>query len=153
MTGNSILPGFLLFGNRSQLHHPDLHTLWLHPDKLPKFVTDTPAALRILDLLGPLDWAHFPERNLQRNWGQVAVPYAAFAAACLVKLNERLASMADLRQYLVEHPSLIWLCGFPLQASPHALCGFDAEASLPAHRHLTRMLHKIPNAALTILAG
>jgi hypothetical protein len=151
MTGNPILPGFLLFGNRSQLNRPDLHTLWLHLDRLPKFVTDTPAALRILDLLGPLDWARFPERDLQRNWGHTTVPYAAFAAACLVKLNEGLVSMADLRQYLVEHPSFIWLCGFPLQASLHAPGGFDAEASLPTQRHLTHMLRAIPNAALQFL--
>jgi hypothetical protein len=151
MTGNPILPRFLLFGNRSRLRRPDLHTLWLHPDRLPKFVTDTSAALRILDLLGPLDWAHFPERDLQRNWGQAAVPYAAFAAACLVKLNEGLVSMGHLRRYLVEHPAFIWLCGFPLHPFPRASWGFDAEASLPTQRHLTHMLRQIPNAALQFL--
>jgi hypothetical protein len=114
-------------------------------------VTDTSAALRVLDLLGPLDWAHFPERNLQRNWGHTTVPYAAFAAACLVKLNERLVSMGDLREYLVEHPAFIWLCGFPLQPSRAAACGFDAQASLPTQRHLTHMLRAIPNAALQFL--
>jgi hypothetical protein len=151
MTGIPILPRFVLFGNRSRRNHPDLHTLWLHPDKLPRFFTHTPAALRILDLLGPLDWARFPERNLQRNWGQAAVPYAAFAAACLVMLNERLVSMGHLRRYLVEHPAFIWLCGFPLHPTPRAPWGFDAQASLPNHRHLTRMLHKMPNAALQFL--
>jgi hypothetical protein len=114
-------------------------------------VTDTPAALRILDLLFPLDWAHFPERNLQRNWGHTTVPYAAFAAACLVKLNERLVSMGDLREYLVEHPAFIWLCGFPLQPSRAAACGFEAEASLPTQRHLTHMLRAIPNVTLQFL--
>jgi hypothetical protein len=155
MTGITILPRFSSFRNRWRSRYLarqyDLHSLWLHPDWLPESVTDTPAALRILDLVGPLDWAHFPERNLQRNWGQVTVPYAAFAAACLVKLNERLVSMGDLRQYLVEHPAFIWLCGFPLHPAPDARWGFDAEASLPNHRHLTRMLHKMPNAALQFL--
>jgi hypothetical protein len=155
MTGNSILLRFLSFRNRLRSHQPapqaDLHTLWLNPDRLPKLVIDTPAALRILDLLGPLDWAHFPERDLQRNWGQVTVPYAAFTAACLVKLNERLVSMGDLRRYLVEHPAFIWLCSFPLHPFPRTSLGFDAEASLPDHRHLTRMLHKMPNAALQFL--
>jgi hypothetical protein len=151
MTGMPILPRFLLFGNRSRLKHPNLHTLWLHPDKLPKFVTDTPAARRVLDLLGPLDWTHFPERNLQRNWGQAAVPYAAFAAACLVKLNEGLVSMGDLRRYLVEHPAFIWLCGFPLHPFPRAVWGFDAQASLPTQRHLTSMLRQIPNPRLQFL--
>jgi hypothetical protein len=155
MTGNPILLRFWSFRNRWRSHpparRPDLHTLWLHPDRLPKLVTDTPSALRILDLLGPLDWAHFPERNLQRNWGHPTVPYAAFAAACLVKLNEGLVSMGDLREYLVEHPAFIWLCGFPLQPSPCAPCGFDAEASLPSQRHLTHMLRAIPNVTLQFL--
>jgi hypothetical protein len=155
MTGITILPRFSSFRNRWRDRHlvcqHDLHSLWLHPDRLPELVTDTPAAMRILDLVGPLDWSHFPERNLQRNWGQVTVPYAAFATACLVKLNERLVSMGDLRRYLVEHPSFIWLCGFPLHLSPAARWGFDGQTSLPDHRHLTRMLHKMPNSALQFL--
>jgi hypothetical protein len=155
MTGISILPRFLCFRNRLRSRHlarqHDLHTLWLQPDRLPELVTDTPAALRVLDLLGPLDWARFPERNLQRNWGQTTVPYAAFAVACLVKLNERLVSMGDLRRYLVEHPGFIWLCGFPLHPSPTARCGFDAQDSLPTQRHLTYLLRAIPNSALQFL--
>ncbi len=59
--------------------------------------------------------------------------------------------MGDLRRYLVEHPGFIWLCGFPLHPSPTARWGFDAQASLPDHRHLTRMLHKMPNAVLQFL--
>jgi hypothetical protein len=98
-----------------------------------------------------LDWAHFPERNLQRDWGQAAVPYAAFAAACLVKLNEGLVSMGDLRRYLVEHPAFIWLCGFPLHPFPRTPWGFDAQASLPTQRHLTHMLRQIPNPTLQFL--
>jgi hypothetical protein len=155
MTGKLILTQIMTFGGRLRhrrpARHPDFHTLWLHCDQLPKFVADTPAAMRILELLGPLDWAGFPERNLTRDWGQAAVPYAAFAAACLVKLNEGLDSMGDLRQYLVEHPGFIWLCGFPLQTLPSAPCGFDADASLPTQRHLTRMLQKMPNAMLQFL--
>jgi hypothetical protein len=150
MTGKLILSQILTFGGRLRFRrpaHPDLHTLWLHRDQLPKFAT-TPAALRILELLGPLDWAGFPERNLIRDWGQVAVPYAAFAAVCLMKLNEGLDSMGDLRQYLVEHPGFIWLCGFPLRSAPG---GFDANASLPTQRHLTRLLQKMSNAMLQFL--
>jgi hypothetical protein len=155
MTGNAILTQFPFVSNwlRSTIcsRRSDLHTLWRHADDLPRFVIETPVAQRVLDLLGPLDWASFPERNLIRNWGQTAVPYAAFAAAYLVKLNEGLDSMGDLRQYLVEHPSLVWLCGFPLVTSRHASWGFDVEASLPTQRHLTRMLRGIPNAALQFL--
>jgi hypothetical protein len=107
--------------------------------------------MRILDLLGPLPWHDFPERNLQRNWGQPTVPYAAFAAACLLQLNEHLFHMSDLRTYLVEHPAFIWLFGFPLVSGRATPCGFDPNASLPSQRHFTRLLRTIPNATLQFL--
>ena len=144
MTGNSILTRFGLAGKGLRLRqarsHPNMHDLWRQPARLPPFVATTPGALRVLDLLGPLDWAGFPERNLERNWGQTTVPYAALAAACLLKLNEGLLSMGKLRSYLLEHPGFIWLCGFPLVPCRHAVHGFDAEASLPTQRHLTQVL-------------
>ncbi len=46
---------------------PDLHTLWQCPAYLPACVTRSPTIMRTLDLLSPLHWANFPERNLQRN--------------------------------------------------------------------------------------
>jgi hypothetical protein len=109
-----------------------------------------------LELLGPLHWERFPERDLQRNYGQSTVPYAAFSAACLVGLNEGLAalsSMGVLRRYLIEHPGFIWLLGFPLVPSPTARCGFNAVASVPTARHFTRLLRTLPNAALQFLLG
>lgn len=149
MTGNPILSRFQAIGGSFQaLFRPptaarvNLHTLWQHPGRLPRYVLDTPVALRTLDLLGPLDWSHFPERNLQRRWRHPAVSYAAFAAACLIKLNEGLESMGDLRQYLLEHPALIPLLGF---SESHS------KVSLPTTRHLTRMLREMPNAALQFL--
>ena len=33
------------------------------------------------------------------------VPYAALAAACLIKLDQQLVSMGRLRQYLVDNPA------------------------------------------------
>ena len=121
------------------------------PDKLPDFVSACPSAMRILDLLGPLDWGNFPERNLFRNWGQGAVPYAAFTAACLLKFNEHLVSMGDLRQYLLEHPAFIWLLGFRLVPSLRYTYGFDPQASLPTERHLTKLLRKMPNSSVQFL--
>ena len=132
-------------------HRPDLHTAWQHPADLPDFVKASPVAQRYLALLGPLDWAHLPERNLQRNWGQTTIPYAAFIAACLVKINEGKDSMGALRDFILEHPELIWLLGFPLAISKAAPLGFDPEASLPTARHLTRMLRTLPNHVLQFL--
>ncbi|MDI6696903.1 MAG: transposase [Anaerolineales bacterium] len=158
MTGYPILTRFQAFGSHFQAvfrpgdeRWPDLHTLWLHPERLPRCAAETPLVERTLALLGPLDWGHFPERNLGRRWRRPAVSYAAFAAAMLLKLNEGLASMGEVRRYLVEHPALIPLLGFRVvrcRAHPH---GIDPQASLPTSRHLTRMLRQMPNAVLQFL--
>lgn len=158
MTGTLILSRFQVFGSYFQAvfrtennHRDDLHTFWLRPEALPKAATENPLVKRTVELLGPLDWTHFPERDLQRHWRRPAVSYAAFAGAMLVKLNEGLDSMGDLRQYLVEHPGLIALLGFRVVPWRSKACGFDPDASLPTQRHLTRMLREMPNAALQFL--
>jgi len=107
--------------------------------------------MRNLELLGPLDWTNFPERNLERDWGQSQIPFAALAAAELIKLNDGRSSWGDLRRYLVEHPGFIWLLGFPLVPAPNHPLGFNAQASLPTHRHLVRMLRQVPDPALQFL--
>ena len=130
------------------LNRPDLHTLWGQMSRLPASILDAPLVRRYLDLLGPLHWDQLPERNLQRNWGQTTIPYAAFAAACLVKLEENRPAMGDLRSFLVDHPQLIWLLGFPLASDRRQPDGFDAAASLPTARHFTRLLRTLPNSVL-----
>jgi hypothetical protein len=124
----------------------DLYHLGQNLNLLPPFVRQSSVAMRYLYLLRLLDWSHFPERDLVTDWGQPTVPFAAFTAACLVKLDQRLAYMSNLRQYLVEHPALVWVLGFPLAPSSRYSWGFDVDASLPTARHLTRMLRSTPNA-------
>ena len=151
MIRNPILPRF---ESLSHLWRPEPHNLrsaFLRPDKLPFFVQDCPSAMRILDLLGPIPWDQFPERNLQRFWGQTAIPHVAFSAACMIKLHENLVSMGDLHRYLIEHPAFIWLLGFPLAPSSKYACGFDPIASLPTQRHLTQMLRDISNLSLQFI--
>jgi hypothetical protein len=158
MTGSSIVsrlspspsPFAALWPFRRRPCPSNLHTLWLHPKRLARFAQH-PTALRILDLLGPLDWGNFPERNLQRDWGQPTVAYAAWAAAYLLKLNEGLDSMGELRRYLLEHPFFISLFGFPLTGAGQLSAMFDPEASLPTQRHLTQMLRTLPNGTLQFL--
>jgi hypothetical protein len=108
-------------------------------------------AQRYLELFGPLNWDRLPERNLLRNWGKPAIPYASFIAAYLLKLDQGQKSLGDLRVYLTEHPELIWLLGFPLAVSCPARLGFAPDASLPTTRHLTRMLRELPNPLLQVL--
>jgi hypothetical protein len=107
--------------------------------------------MRYLRLLGPLSWSHFPERDLRTNWGAPTMPYVPFVAACLVKLDQRLAYMSHLRCYLIEHPALTWVLGFPLVPSARFPWGFDVDASLPTQRHLARLLRRIPNPSLQVL--
>ena len=143
MTGSSIVMPIRAVWSHIQAskssQRADLHAFWLHPERLPGFVRESPVAMRYLDLLGPLDWTHFPERNLVRNWGQPAVSYAAFLGAYLVKLEEARGSMGDLRQYLLEHPGLRWLLGF------------DLSVRLPTERHLARMLRNASNSIIQYL--
>jgi Transposase DDE domain len=130
---------------------PDLHTLWQYLEYLPTCVTASPTIMRCFELLAPLDWGHFPERNLQRNWGQLTIPYAALAAAELIRLNDSLPTMGRLRRYLIEHPGFIWLLGFPVQLDPAQAFGFNAHASLPTRQHLNQLLRQVPNSALQFL--
>jgi hypothetical protein len=63
---------------------PDLHAAcWSQPERLPGFVQECPAAIRLLGLISLLTWNQFPERNLVRDWGRITIPYAAFSVACL----------------------------------------------------------------------
>ncbi len=156
----SLLPRMTQKGQRTLQHlirkdvhltRPNLHHLANDPDQLPLFVQESAVAMRYLRLLGPLDWDQFPERDLERKWRIPAMPYTPFVAACLVKADQHLRYMSSLRQYLVEHPALTWVLGFPLVASSAYTWGFDVEASLPTPRHLTRMVRTMPNTPLQVL--
>jgi hypothetical protein len=104
------------------------------PQFLPHCVSASPTIMRCLELLSPLDWVHFPERNLQLHRRYRAIPYATLAAMELVRLNEALPSMERLRLFLCEHPGFIWLLGFPLALTPDTDLGFNPHASLPTAR-------------------
>ncbi len=140
-----------LFYKDIRLNRQNLHILAQEPDQLPLFVQESTVAMRYLELLGPLAWDRFPERDLERNWGIPAIPYEPFVAACLVKVDQQFRYMSRLRQYLVEHPALVWILGCPLTASAAYPWGFDVNASLPTHRHFNRMLRTMPNAPLQFL--
>jgi hypothetical protein len=119
---------------------------------LPTFVTASPVALHYWRLLGGLDWQHFPERDAQRAWPGVAPMHRApYAAAFLIKLDQQLRHMTDLRHYLVQHPALVWLLGFDPAPSTLTPWGFDAHASLPSQRQFSRVLRTLPNASLQFL--
>lgn len=132
----------------------NLHDAWLHPDCLPTYMTHSPTIMRILDLIGPLDWANFPERDLKQTFGFPPVPYAALVAAELIKLNENHQSLKQLHLFLCEHPGFISLLNFAPKYRLHFGFSFNTPppvTCLPTERHLTRMLREIPNTVLQFL--
>ena len=107
--------------------------------------------MRYFRLLSPIDWAALPERNLSRNYGQPTLPYTSFVAAYLVKIDQHLVYMSDLRRCLVEHPTLCWLLGFPIPTRLGRPSSTGVNAALPSQRHLARLLRQIPNSYLQAL--
>ena len=131
---------------------PDLARLAQPAATLPAFVAHDAVTRKYLDLLGPLDWAHFPERPANHPWpGPTPAPRAPYVAAYLIKLNEGLRSLGKLRTYLLEHPALVWCLGFPLVPAPTMPHGFDVERSLPSRRQFGHVLHELDNAAAQFL--
>ena len=127
-----------------------LEFLFHHQAQLPGWLRASPTAMRYLEFLAPLAWDVFPERSLFHPTHQHVIPWATFTAACLVKLEEGLSTLPRLHRFLLEHPPLIWLLGFPLTPA-RSPWGFDPLASLPTPRHFSRLLRTIPNARLQSL--
>lgn len=134
------------------LERPNLSVLARDESQLPSFVQDCPVTMKYLRLLGVLDWDNFRQRPAKRAWpGPRPQSYAPFVAAYLVKLNEGKSYMSKLRDFLIEHPALVWLLGFELLADPKARYGFDVEATIPSRRRFGRLLADLNNAALQFL--
>lgn len=146
-------PGWWPSDKAAWLQRPSLTQLHEWPGhQLPRFVRESQVAMKYLKLLAPLDWDNFPERPSDQAWaGPAPQPTAPLVAAYLVKLDQSLRSLGHLRRYLVEHPALIWVLGFPLVASDEWSWGFDPEASLPSERQFRRTLQTLPNARLQFL--
>jgi hypothetical protein len=159
MSNTTILPhprpGFSRLGGLMNHFRPspalDLHGLFLDPEQLPKVIHDSTEAMHCLSLLGPLDWGHFPERNLLRNYGQPSTPYAALAAACLLKLELGIGTFSRLASWLAENSSIAWLLGFRPALGHFNLPRQVLAVELPDQRHFSRLLHKAPNACFQFL--
>jgi hypothetical protein len=134
------------------LQRPSLSQLAQPGATLPRFVAQSSLARKYLDLLGPLDWDHFPERDPNRPWpGPQPQPRAPYVASYLVKLDQHIRYMTHLRTFLVDHPPLLWILGFDLVPSPLFPWGFDPDASLSSSRQFSRVLRTLDNAALQFL--
>jgi len=134
------------------LVRPTLDVLARPETRLPAEVQACPVARKYLKLLGGLDWSHFPVRDPQRVWsGPEPEPRSPFVAAYLVKLNEPIPYMSGLRRYLIEHPALVWLLGFPLCPALEEPWGFDVAASVPTQKQFVMILKELDNQVLQYL--
>jgi hypothetical protein len=119
---------------------------------LPSWVASDPIVAHYRALIGDLPWADFPERSTERAWpGPCPDPRAPFVAAYLVKLHEGKRFMSDLREYLVQHPALVYYLGFkrvPDGSSPY---GFDVTQSVPKRRQFSSVLRELPNPCAQFL--
>ena len=131
---------------------PNLAQLAQAGADLPPFVAASGLGRGYLTLLGALNWDHFPKRDPRQPWsGPKPLPRAPFVAVYMIKLDQNLRYMSDLRTFLIHHPALIWLLGFPLRPSSASVWGFDPEASLPHVRHFRLVLRTLPNDSLQFL--
>jgi hypothetical protein len=120
--------------------------------QLPPFVRRNAVAMKYLKLLRPLDWANLPWRKTNHPYpGPVPASPLPYLAAFLVKLDQQHRTMDQLRQYLVEHPALTWVLGFPLQMCVTATHGFDVAASLPSPARFSYLLRSSSNQTLQFL--
>ena len=150
MTSHTIFLHILPKNGRNKPFY--LHEMAEKRAQLPHFVRNCPVAMRYLDLLSPLAWSRFPERSLKaRGRHDCTLPYASFAAAHLVKLEEGIRSAGGLLRYLREHPGLCWLFGFKVHQNGFIPQLAEFQTSLPHKRHFNRVLREIPNTALQVL--
>lgn len=134
------------------LKRASLDQLAASEESLPAMVRDCPVAMKYVRLLGEMPWSGFPERSTERSWpGPRPAPRAPFVAAYMVKIDRRMPYMSDLRGFLIEHPALVWVLGFPLVAERSSRTGIDIEASVPSRKQLGRVLRELPEEPLCFL--
>ncbi len=131
---------------------PSADGLHLTCSDLPDFVRCSSVAMKYRALWQGIAWKRFPERDASLPWpGVKPEPRLPYALAFLVKVDQGLPSLGHLRSFLVAHPALVWLLGFPVKPAAEFPWGFDVERSLPSSRHFSNVLRTLPNASLQFL--
>lgn len=135
------------------LERPPLNELARLPlTRLPGQIERSSTACRFLDLLGQLDWPTWWQQIASLpSPGPVPSAFIPFVGAYLVKLDRGLRTMTALRNYLLMHPEVVWLLGFPLQACSYQPWGFDIQAAVPPVRRFSQVLRRLENEALQLL--
>ncbi len=124
---------------------------WPH-NSLPFSIRNSPVACKYLSLLRPINWSLLPARGRNRVWpGPQPVTPVPYLIALLIKLDQGHRSLQQLTEFLIAHPELVWLAGFPLVPCPDSIWGFDTVASVPSATQFSRMLRQIANTRLQFL--
>lgn len=98
------------------------------------------------------DWSQVVERREDKAWpGSKPHPEKAYIKALLIKKQENLAYITDLRRFLVKHPLLVLEIGFIPVADPQAVYGFDVEQTVPGDRWLRHKQQWLANETLQAL--
>jgi len=121
----------------------------LPKEALPEFVQNCAVSMKYLDMLGNISWKEFPHSRGSR--GPLPMNRAAFVGAFIIKIDQDQKYMSKLRDYLCQHPGLIWLLGFPLVLSEKADNGFDVEKTLVCQRQFSRVLKKLDREQLEFM--
>lgn len=101
-----------------------------------------------VELLGAIDWTHFPHRDAAHLWPgpepQSPVPYLI---ALLMRLDQKQHTMGQLSAFLHHHPDLAQLAGFGAPAQ-HGRC---YPPVVPTPAQFSQFLRRLPNASLQFL--
>lgn len=105
----------------------------------PDWVANDPVATRYRALFATIDWSVLtPAATAPRRPGPIGTPPALRVRVLLVKISEQLPSIPRLRQFLLEHPALVWEIGLHRSPAAPAPDAEDAEAWLVQERQLRR---------------
>lgn len=128
-----------------------------HGKTLDKVAQETirnedPLVKRYHDFFALLEWQCVPERDEKRKWpGKPPHPERAYIKALLVKVNEKLEYITELRAFLVTHPLLVLELGFRAVMAERQLYGFDVQQTVPGARWLRHKLQHIKHETLQSL--
>lgn len=120
--------------------------------ELPSVVQRSAPADHLLTLLAPIRWDLFPHRLCDRVWpGPTPHDPVPYVVALLLKIDYELSSMGKLVDFLIQHPELVWLAGFPLQPDATSDWGFDPTRSVPSPTLFSQVLRRLDNQRLQFL--
>lgn len=116
--------------------------------QFPAFVRDCPVTMSVITTLRLLDWTQMSQKSTRKWFGRIPIPPFAYAGAFLVKIDQKITTISQLRRFLMQHPALIWALGFPLYGHSKTRHGFNPEESLPSRQQFSRALRQLDNQTL-----